>query len=147
MKNSNILKTATIGAIGGVIGILSMDIIITIEFIIMKIPITTYLLLMGSVFGGVLFVGVVVHVMIGLIFGPFFVFITDKIETLRITSIKKGAFLGFLYGLISIPLGCIPFAFIVEQPLVKFLSFSSLPHIVWGLVLGIVVGYRLYNRN
>jgi riboflavin transporter FmnP len=62
---------------------------------------------------------------------------------LRIDSVGKGIWVGVAAGLITIPLGCIPFALIVGVPLFQMISMVTLPHLAWGLVLGYLTGYLL----
>lgn len=48
-----------------------------------------------------------------------------------------------MLGLITIPLGCVPFAVIAGVPLTVMLPFVFIPHIVWGLVMGGFANYLL----
>jgi len=59
----------------------------------------------------------------------------------RFDTTKKGLQLGFIVGVLSVPLGCVPFAIITGVPVMKLLAFSTVPHLVWGSVLGMVLGY------
>ena len=44
--------------------------------------------------------------------------------------------LGFAAGAITIPLGCIPLAIWLGQPILEVIAFSIMPHLVWGTFLG-----------
>jgi hypothetical protein len=48
-----------------------------------------------------------------------------------------------LFGLITIPGGCVPFAIITGVPIAQMVGFSTIPHLVYGVVLGSVVGYGM----
>ena len=65
-----------------------------------------------------------------------------NVYILRITTIRKGFILGTLAGAITIT-GCVPFAIITGLPITEILSFSTLPHIIFGAVCGLVVGFGL----
>lgn len=134
-------KGIMIGAIGGTLGMLAMDIVIVIEFAFAKLPLSTYLVLIGSAFGGGIFTGLITHLVFGAVLGAVSSVIIIRIDSLRIKTINQGLLIGLAIGFISIPLGCIPFAILIGQPIFKLISFSSIPHLVWGAVLGLVVGY------
>jgi uncharacterized membrane protein YagU involved in acid resistance len=138
-------KGIMIGAIGGVLGMLAMDIVIVIEFAFAKLPLSTYLILIGSVFGGGILTGLITHLVFGAVLGALSCMVIIKIDSLRIKTVHQGIFIGLVIGLLSIPLGCIPFAILIEQPILKLISFSSIPHLVWGAVLGLVVGYGIIS--
>jgi len=141
ISNFALSKRIMIGAFGGVLGMLAMDIVIVIEFAFAKLPLSTYLMLIGSVFGGGIFTGLITHIVFGAFLGAFSCMIITKIKILRIRTVKQGLVIGLVVGLISIPLGCIPFAMLIRQPILKLISFSSIPHLVWGAVFGLVAGY------
>ena len=115
------------------------------EFSMMGLPADTYLALIGSVVGGGVAVGVVLHLFLGSLLGLVFSAAVMKVEALHIDSVRKGVRLGVLAGIATIPL-CVLFAIITGVPIARLLSFSILPHLVWGTVLGVIAGYRLQSE-
>jgi len=141
---TGILRLIILGVIGGLAGMVAMDLVMVVEFLIIGLPIYTYLELIGSVLGGGVLLGVVMHVLLSLILGLIFITIVMKVGALLIRTVKKGLAVGFLMGAVTI-VGCVPFAIIVDLPIVELLSFSTIPHLVWGAVCGGVVGYILHS--
>lgn len=91
-------KGVIIGAIGGVLGMLAMDIVKVIEFAFAKLPLTTYLMLIGSVFGGGILTGLITHLVFGSVFGALSCVVIIKINTLQI-SYKNCALLAIVLSL------------------------------------------------
>jgi hypothetical protein len=131
------------GVLGGVARILAMDVVMIMEFWLAQMPLTTYLRLIGSVFGAGVAVGVVVHLLVGALPGLGLGVAAVKATALHIETIGEGLRLGFLVGAVSIPLGCVPFALLIDVPVLRLLGFSTLPHLVWGSVTGVVLGHGL----
>jgi len=119
-----------------------MDFVMVMEFLVMRMPIYTYLDLIGSVLGGGVSLGLVIHILISLILGVIFIALVFNVDFLSIKTVRRGFILGILFGVVTI-IGCVPFAIITGVPMVEILSFSTLPHLVFGAVCGVVVGYRL----
>ena len=86
--------------------------------------------------------GVLVHVLMGSFLGLVFMAPVLTIDALRIDTLKRGAVVGFLIGLVSI-VACVPVALLSHLPIPTVLSFMALPHLVWGTVTGLVVAYGL----
>jgi len=139
---NTIARGIGLGVVGGLAGMIAMDLVMIGEFLIMGLPLYIYLELIGSVLGGGVPSGVVLHILISLLLGLIFIALVFKIDALRITTIRKGFILGILAGAVSI-IGCVPFAIITGVPIAEMLGFSTLPHLVFGAVCGVVVGYRL----
>lgn len=130
------------GVLGGVTGILAMDLVMVVELWFARMPLTTYLRLIGSVFGGGVALGIFVHLVVGALPGLGLGVLTAKVKPLRIGTAREGLRLGFIVGVLSIPLGCVPFAMLTGVPVPKLLAFSTIPHLVWGSMLGVVLGYK-----
>jgi ethanolamine transporter EutH len=64
---------------------------------------------------------------------------------LNIESVRKGVWLGVLAGLVTIPLGCVPVAIVTGVPIIEMVSFSFIPHLVWGTVLGVIAGCAMQS--
>lgn len=90
-------------------------------------------------------VGILVHNLVGLTGGIVFSLLVLTIKALRIDSMRKGIALGIAAGAVTIPLGCIPLAIWLDQPILDVIAFSFLPHLVWGTVLGWAVAYGLIS--
>jgi len=69
---------------------------------------------------------------LGIIFG----IAISRIDALRIDSTAKGLKVGIAAGLITIPMGCVPFALAVGVPTTTMTPFVTTPHLVWGTVMG-----------
>ena len=50
--------------------------------------------------------------------------------------------LGALAGIASISI-CVPFPVLASTPVLELLKFSTIPHLVWDTVVGVVAGYGL----
>lgn len=131
------------GVIGSLAGTLTMDAVMVAESFIIGEPVDGFVALIGSLIGGGPLVGVVLHLLMGSLLGLVFGIAVYHIRFLNIESVRQGVWLGALAGLVTIPLGCVPFAVIVDVPIVEMVSFSLIPHLVWGAVLGLVAGYAL----
>jgi uncharacterized membrane protein YagU involved in acid resistance len=118
------------------IGTLVMDIVVIIEYIITGEPLNTSFVLYGALIGAGVWIGFVLHVLFGSALGILFGLLISRFDLLRIDSMGKGLWVGLVAGLITIPLGCIPFALIVGVPLLQMISMVTVPHLVWGLALG-----------
>jgi hypothetical protein len=143
MDTSKLPKAITVGVLGSLLGGVMMDLVMFLEFSLMGYPITTNLSLMGSVFGGGTSLGIVVHLVTLLTLGIVFSLAVLWVKFFRIESVLKGLGMGILFGIVTIPGGCVPFAVLSDTPVLELLSFSTIPHIVWGIGLGLVAGYKL----
>jgi hypothetical protein len=146
MSNIALTRGIGIGVIGSLAGTLVMDLVVVGELSMMGLPALTYLDLIGSVFGGGVPLGALVHLLIGSFLGLVFSAPVLKANALRIDTVRKGVVLGFLAGLVSISF-CVPFAILISEPIAAVLSFMTIPHLVWGIGLGIVAGYGLRSRE
>ena len=140
MNGIALLRGIAVGVIGSVVGTLAMDVAMIIEFLLQGWPVLTYLDLIGSVFGGGIPVGVLVHVVLACLLGLVFALPVLKISVLRIDSLRRGLIVGFVIGLLSIG-ACVPFALLTRLPMLTVLSFMAIPHLVWGTVTGLAVAY------
>jgi hypothetical protein len=90
--------------------------------------------------------GLVFHYLIGIALGGLFGAVASRVAALRTASRLKMAGLGVLYTeLISIPILILP-PIILEMAtpaIVQWFGFSVVMHGIFGLVLGLVVGYGL----
>lgn len=96
------------GVLGGVTGILAMDLVMVVELWFARMPLTTYLRLIGSVFGGGVALGIFVHLVVGALPGLGLGVLTAKVKPLRIGTAREGLRLGFIVGVLSIPSAACP---------------------------------------
>jgi len=133
------------GLIGSLAGTMAMDLVMVAESLIIGEPVDGFVALIGSVVGGGVLVGVVAHLLMGSLLGLLFGTAIYKVRFLNIESMRKGVWLGVLAGLVTIPLGCVPVAIVTGVPIIEMVSFSFVPHLVWGAVLGVVAGYAMHS--
>jgi len=138
-------KAIKFGLIGSLAGTIAMDLVMVAESLIVGEPVDGFVALIGSVLGGGALVGAVVHLSIGSLLGLLFGAAIHQVRWLNIESVRKGVWLGVLAGLVTIPLGCVPFAIMVDVSIIEMISFSFIPHLVWGAVLGVIAGYALHS--
>jgi hypothetical protein len=98
---------------------------------------------MGSIFGRGASLGIFVHIVTLAVLGSVSALAVLFIKPLRIETVSKGLILGLSFGIVSIPVGCVPFAILSKTPVLELLTLSTIPHIVWGGALGLVSGYKL----
>jgi hypothetical protein len=147
--NRSLLRGIGFGMVGGLIGTALMDMVMVLTFLIAGQPAATFFSLVGEKLGYGVLAGIAAHNLVGLTGGLVFSLLVLTIMPLRIDSRRKGLLLGLGAGALTIPLGCIPLAIWLDQPIAAVVAFSILPHLVWGAVLGSVVGYGLlsYGRR
>jgi hypothetical protein len=136
-------RAIKVGLIGSLAGTLAMDVVMVVESLIIGEPVDGFVALIGSVVGGGALVGVVLHLLMGSLLGLLFGIAIWQVRLLTIDSVRKGVWLGLLAGLVTIPLGCVPVAIVTDVPIVEMVSFSFVPHLVWGAVLGLVAGFGM----
>jgi len=147
--DKSFLRGIGFGIIGGLLGTFLMDIVMMLTFLIAGKPADTFFAMVGEKLGYGPLVGILVHNLVGLTGGIVFSLLVLNIKLLRIDSRRKGLVLGIAAGAVTIPLGCIPLAIWLGQPILDVIAFSILPHLVWGTTLGWTVGYGLlsYGRR
>jgi len=128
------------GLIGSLAGTIAMDVVMVVESLIIGAPVDGFVALIGSIVGGGALVGVVLHLLMGSLLGLLFGIVVWQVRFLNIGSVRKGVWLGVLAGLVTIPLGCVPVAIVTGVPIIEMVSFSFVPHLVWGAVLGVIAG-------
>ena len=147
MDKKYFIKTIKYGLLGGLAGTIMMDIVMFVESWLMNQPITMNYAVIGAAVGKGILHGLIIHFLIGPFLGLLFSATISLFDFIRIKSIKRTILLGFWAGIITIPLGCVPAALLAGVPVLDLVGFSLLPHIVWGLTLGIVIGYGLKSTQ
>ncbi len=138
-------KAIKFGLIGSLAGTIAMDLVMVVESLIIGEPVDGFVALIGSVVGGGTLVGVMAHLLMGSLLGLLFGAAIYKVPFLNVESVRKGMWLGVLAGVVTIPLGCVPFAIVTHVPIIEMVSFSSIPHLAWGAVLGVIAGYAMHS--
>jgi hypothetical protein len=133
--------------IGSLVGTVAMDFVLFLEYYLSGQPLTTSFILFGSIIGGGTGEGLVLHFLFGSILGLIFGILISRIDYFHVGSVAKGIKVGVMAGLVTIPLGCIPFAVMASIPLTVMIPFVTIPHLVWGLVIGGVSSYLLINHH
>lgn len=124
-----------------------MDLVMVVESLLIGAPADSFVALIGSVVGGGTLVGVVAHLLTGSLLGLLFGAAVHRVRFLNIESVRRGVWLGVLAGVVTIPLGCVPFAVAADVSIVEIVSFSFIPHLVWGAVLGSIAGYKMRPKR
>jgi hypothetical protein len=143
--DKSLLRGIEFGIIGGLVGTFLMDIVMVLTFIIAGQPADAFFSMVGEKLGDGPLVGILVHNLVGLTGGIVFSLLVLNVKALRIDSRRKGVMLGIAAGAVTIPLGCIPLAIWLGQPILDVIAFSLLPHLVWGTTVGWIVGYGLLS--
>ena len=152
-----IRQAVAVGAAGGVVATIVIDVIQAFVMPLMGLPATGAFAIIGDtaagffeliglqVAGGVL-LGASLHYLIGLALGAILGAGVAALPAFRLTSIKCGIGVGILYTeLVSLPI-------LVTPPLilnwgradtVQWFGFSIVMHAIWGTVLGTVVAHGL----
>jgi len=136
MTVSNRLRIIEFGLVGGLVGTFLMDAVMIATFLLAGEKADVFFSAVGEKLGGGALIGVAVHMSIGTTGGFIFSFLVISFKALDISSIRRGVALGFAAGAITIPLGCIPLAIWLGEPVLEVIAFSIMPHLVWGTFLG-----------
>ncbi len=149
MLSESSLRGLGFGIVGGLIGTFLMDIVMMLTFLLAGQPADAFFSMVGEKVGYGALAGIGLHNLVGLTGGLVFALLVLSFKALRIDSKRKGLVLGIAAGALTIPLGCIPLAIWLGQPILAVIAFSILPHLVWGAVLGSAVAYGLlsYGRR
>ncbi len=151
---------AFIGAIGGVVGTLVMDLVLMGGLSAVGLPALTCFSMVGdtvarffsmlgvNVAGGVPF-GVATHYVVGPIIGAIFGTAVTRVDALRIDIRKKAIVFAVLYvEVLSQPLLALTPILLETSTTTTLLWFggSFLVHFLWGVVLGLIVSYAVLRR-
>lgn len=131
--------------VGGIVGTMLMDTVIVTTFLIMDQPGDTFFVMVGDKLGQGPAVGIALHNLIGLSVGFLFAMLVMNVKVLKIDTRRKGLILGVSAGAVTIPVGCIPLAIWLGEPVLEVVAFSTVPHLVYGTTLGLVVAYGVLH--
>jgi hypothetical protein len=135
------------GLLSCLIGTAAMDFVVILECFITGQPLNTSFVLYGQLIGEGVIVGFLLHLLFGSMLGIMFGILISHYNAFHIDSVSKGLKVGVMAGLVTIPLGCIPFALVVGVPLTTMIPFVTMPHLVWGLVMGWLTNYLLTTQD
>jgi len=145
MSNVTFSRSIGYGIIGSILGTIAMDFIMFGIFSMMGEPPETFYIVFGNFVGGGIRIGMVIHFLTGASIGLVFGLAVSQVNVLRIETARKGVGLGILAGIVTIPLACIPAAPVLGVPVITIVSIGTIPHLVWGTILGGVAGYKLQS--
>lgn len=145
-----------------------MTLIMVGQFLMMGLPGDAFFAMIGVVMGGGVPMGIALHMLTGLLIGLIFGAIVSSVGLLRLTSIGKGVGLGILAGIVAFVVLFLPVSMVVMPPAMvallggmqpqapqqmvmqiaqammsSLLGGGFLLHLIYGAVLGSVVGYGL----
>ena len=123
-----------------------MDALVILENAMTGQPLDTSFVLFSRLVGGGVIVGFILYILFGSALGIIFGTAITRIDALRIDSAAKGLKVGIAAGLITIPMGCVPFAIAVGIPIKTMIPFVTAPHLVWGTVMGWLTNFLLNAR-
>ncbi len=124
-----------------------MDLVMVSTFLLVGASWDAFFSAVGAKFGAGAGVGIALHNFIGGSGGLVFAAALLLLPRLRIDAMKNGLSYGLVAGAITIPLGCIPLAIWLNEPILEVVAFSLLPHLVWGMTLGWTVYYALLRAG
>jgi len=141
MTVRNRLQIIELGLIGGLVGTFLMDAVMIATFLLAGEKADIFFSAVGERLGGGALVGAAVHMCVGTTGGFIFSLLVISFKALDISSMRRGVMLGFAAGAITVPVGCIPLAIWLGEPVLEVVAFSIMPHLVWGTFLGWTVAY------
>src|SRR4030042_5004748 len=141
MTVRNRLQIVEFGLIGGLVGTFLMDAVMIATFLLVGEKADIFFSAVGERLGGDALIGVAVHMCIGTTGGFIFCLLVISFKALDISIVRRGVMLGLAAGAITVPLGCIPLAIWLGQPVLDVIAFSIMPHLVWGTFLGWTVAF------
>jgi hypothetical protein len=149
------------GLIGGLVGTMVMDLVLMGALSAAGQPALTCFSIIGNTLahlfsklgtemaGGVQ-VGVVAHYLIGPIVGIIFGVAVVQIHAFQLDSLKKGILLAVLYvEILSQPILAVTPILLKMTALetLRWFGGSFVMHLIWGVVVGVVMSYRLRFEN
>ena len=145
------------GLIGGLVGTIVMDVVLVAALAAMGLPADTSFSIIGDTAAGVFALlgfeiaggsplGAAMHYLLGLGLGAIFGVAVTQVDLVRATTIKKGIALGIVYiEVVSQPiLAASPLVLqMTTAETIQWFGICACMHLIWGAVLGGLVGYRL----
>jgi len=133
------------GLLGGIAGTVLMDIVIVVTFLVADMPGDGFFDMVGDKFGEGPAIGILLHNLVGLTVGFVFAALVLNVRKLNIDTKRRGLILGVSVGIVTIPVGCIPLAIWLGEPILEVVAFSAIPHLIYGTVLGMVVTFGILS--
>ncbi len=145
------------GLIGGFVGTLVMDLVLLGALSIAGLPalscfsivgntVARFFSILGLEMTGGVPLGVATHYLVGPVVGTIFGAAVAEVDGLRVGTLKKCVVLAVLYvELLSQPiLAMTPILLkMTAHETLQWFGGSFVMHFIWGIVLGVIVGYKL----
>jgi len=144
--------------LGGIVGAVSMSVILVATKLMMGLPPMADFMVMGTFAGGqgegAVAVGWVAHFITGIIVGLVFGLITGSVGKLHVTSAGRGVMLGVVYGFIVYIVFFLPLLMMGFAPIMMammgpaavamapiVMAIGLVEHLIYGGILGTTVAY------
>jgi hypothetical protein len=159
--NIALSRGMVLGLIGGLVGTIVMDFVLVGTFSAVGMPAVIsfstigdtasgFFSMIGIAMAGGFPLGAGVHCLLGLVLGAIFGAGVSQLDALRVDTLKKGGVLGILYiEVTSQPiLATSPIILkMTASETLQWFGVSAVMHLIWGVVLGAVVGYGLRSTT
>jgi hypothetical protein len=146
------------GLIGGLVGTIVMDLVLigmlsavglppVISFSTIGDTAAGFLAWLGIPMAGGFPLGAAVHYVLGLVLGAIFGAAVASIAALRVHTMKKCIVFAVIYiEILSQPILALSPIFLkmTAPQTLQWFGVSAVMHLIWGVVLGVVVGYGLH---
>lgn len=161
MSSAAPARPVVVGVIGGLVGTIAMDLFGAALFLVLGGPASLSFSIIGDTAAGVLSLlsihvaggfplGALLRYLIGLALGGILGAAVSRLSAFRIDSLKKGIGMGILFvEVMSLPmlaLAAIVLSMTASQT-AQWFGISFVMHLVYGLVLGGFLSYRLRPRT
>jgi hypothetical protein len=157
MSYVTLARGLVLGVAGGLVGTIVMDLILIETLFAVGLPAVIgfstigdtaagFFALLGIDMAGGFPLGAAVHYLLGLVLGGAFGAAVSRVDALRADTIKKGVALAAVYiEILSQPiLATSPILLkMTASETLQWFGVSAAMHLIWGVVLGAVVGYGL----
>jgi len=158
-RTSNVMlaRGVVLGLVGGLVGTIVMDLVLIGTLSAVGLPAVVsfstigdtaagFFALLGIDMAGGFPLGAAMHYLLGLVLGAIFGAGVSQVDALRADTMKKGVVLAVVYiEVVSQPIlaaSPILLKMTASETLLWF-GVSAVMHLIWGAVLGAVVGYGL----
>jgi hypothetical protein len=166
-------RAVVAGLIGGLVGTIVMDLFgfgislsmegpanlsfsiigdaaVFISFTVIGDAAAAFLSKIGIQVAGGAPLGAVLHYLIGFVFGAILGVLVSHVDSLRLDSVKKGIVVGILFVEAMSVTWLVPAAIVLKMTVsetAQYFGVSSVMHLVYGSVLGVIMYYRLRPKT
>ena len=156
-NNATIAQGTVVGAVGGLVGTLVMDLVLMGALSAVGLPaltcfsivgdtVASFFSMLGTEMAGGIPLGVAAHYLIGPLVGAIFGAAVTRVAALRVYTLKKGIVLAILYvEILSQPiLATTPILLkMTAHETLQWFSVAFVMHLMLAVVLGVIVSYGL----